>query len=152
MAMYMKVTGKTQGVLAGGVTSGSYTGQILVLSANFGMGVPQTSTGLVTGRQVVRPLVITKHADKSTPLLLNCVMNNEVATAILITFTIEGATSGGSRATLALTNAMVHDFTQYSQPDGLGLETISFTYQTAEYTWITPSITSSWDLASPTSS
>lgn len=147
MAIYMKYTAKSQGVIAGAITSGNFTGQIEVFSIDLGMGHSSgVSSALTTGKQVARPLVLTKRVDKATPLLLNSCINNEVATAVLITYVFEGAAAVKAVATIALTNALLQDFHHTAQSDGSTVETLTLNYQKCEFTWIDGGLTSMWDL------
>ena len=129
------------------MTSGSYAGQILVNSVQFGMGYPGSSnSGLATGKQVSRPLVITKPTDMSSPLLVTSCQTNENLTTVLITYVFEGA-ANKAVSTTQLTNAMVHDFDHKALADGSSVETISFSYQKCEFTWTEGGIATQWDLA-----
>src|ERR1051325_1107485 len=111
MAIYAKIKGAKQGVLTGGVSAQSFSGQIQVDTVVFGVGSPaDVSTGLPTGKRVARPVVITKPVDRSSPLLHQACTTNESLT-IDISYVVEGA---GHKPfmTLSLTNGMIRDFNQ----------------------------------------
>jgi type VI secretion system Hcp family effector len=146
MAIYMSVKGTQQGVMTGGVTSGNYKGQILVNSVHFSMGHPVNSnTGLTTGKQVAKPVVVSKPTDMSSPLLLSSCQNNENLTTVMITYVFEGALNKAV-STTKLTNATVQDFDHKAQSDGSSVETVTFSYQKCEFTWIDGGIATAWDL------
>ena len=145
MAIYMMCKGQKQGTITGGVSAAQFPGQIECHSMQFGMGHPLGQSGLTTGKQVARPLVITKRTDPSTPLLLNACVNNENMTQSVISYVFEGALHRAV-ATTTLTNAMVQDFNHVAQDDGSSIETITFNYQKCEFTWVEGGITGAWDL------
>lgn len=141
MAIYAKIKGAKQGVLTGGVSAASFTGQIQVNSVDFGVGSPaDVSTGLATGKRVARPLTITKPMDRSSPLLHQSCTTNESLT-VDISYVVEGQ---GHKpfATVSLTNAMIRDFNQEASFTGSSVETISFTYTKIEFTWVDGGIVS----------
>lgn len=147
MAIYAKIKGATQGDLKGAVTAQSYSGQIEVHTAEFGVGSPRdVSTGLPTGKRIARPLQITKPMDKSSPLLHTSAVTNESLT-VTISYTVEGQ-GHKAYATVALTNAMIRDFNLASTATGTNVETISFTYTKIEFTWTDGGITSQDDWTS----
>ena len=88
--------------------------------------------------------MITKPIDKSSPLLLNAIYTNENLTSVLIGLLRQG--SAGPVATVKLTNASVADDVQHGNS-----ETISFTYQKIEWTWVDGGITAEDDWETPVS-
>jgi type VI secretion system secreted protein Hcp len=146
MAIYMLAKGQKQGAIAGSVNSAGFTNQILVKSVQFGMGWPvAASTGLVTGKQVAKPIVITKLLDKATPLLLTACINNENMTTVTISYVFEGA-SHTALVTVLLTNAMIQEYGHTAQDSGGTVETVTFNYQKVEFTWTDGGIAAAWDL------
>jgi type VI secretion system secreted protein Hcp len=96
------------------------------------------ASGLPTGKRMHKPFVITKQLDKSTPLLLNALVDNENLTSVLI-----GLLRNGQQvATIKLTNASVSSYV-----DAGDTEHWSFTYQKIEWTWVDGGVTATDDLA-----
>src|ERR1019366_7561009 len=144
MAIYAKIKGRKQGVLTGGVTAGSFPGQIQVNTVEFGVGSPaDVSTGLAPGKRVARPVMITKPLDQSSPLLHQSCTTNELLT-VDIAYVVEGA-GHKPYVTLSLTNAMIRDFKHETSFNGSSVETISFTYTKIEFTWTEGGIVSTDD-------
>ena len=141
MAIYAQIKGAKQGALKGAVTAASFSGQIEVNTVEFGVGSPHdVSSGLPTGKRVARPLRLTKPMDQSSPLLHTSCVTNEALT-VTISYVVEGQ-GHKAYATVALTNAMVQDFSSKGSFDGTAVETISFTYTKIEFTWVNGGITS----------
>lgn len=150
MAIYAKIKGQVQGDLTGAVTAAMYPGQIAVLTAEFGVGSAyDVATGTTTGKRVARPLVITKTMDQSTPLLHRACVTLENLTSIVISWVVEGQ-GHKPYLTLTLTNAMIRDFSSHSSETGNSVETIRFTYQKVELTWVDGGITSVDDWSAST--
>lgn len=96
------------------------------------------ASGLPTGKRMHKPFVITKQLDKSTPLLLEALVNNENLTSVLI-----GLLRNGQQvATIKLTNASISSYV-----DAGDTEHWSFTYQKIEWTWVDGGISASDDWA-----
>ncbi|MSP01959.1 MAG: type VI secretion system tube protein Hcp [Acetobacteraceae bacterium] len=149
MAIYMKFTGKQQGVFAGDVTTAGFIGQIAVASVGFGLGRPNSNnTQLATGGTVVRSLTLTKSMDKTSPLFLNAVARNEPG-AVILTYTYDGGTTRKTVANVTLTNAMVQDFDHQAGPAGTAVETIVLNFTQIEFTWVDGGITSIIDMTTP---
>ena len=86
--------------------------------------------------------LITKQLDKTTPLFLNALVNNENLTSVLI-----GLLRNGQQvATIKLTNASIADYTANGET-----EHWSFTYQKIEWTWLDGGITAEDDWEAPVS-
>jgi type VI secretion system Hcp family effector len=144
MAIYMKVTGSKSGWIKGAVGAKNFTDYIEVNSLEFGMGSPfDPHTGQSTGRRVLRPLKVVKPVDKSSPLLVTSCDTNEVAT-VNVVYTKEGA-EHAAYLKLDLTNAMVRDFNHLASFDGMAVETLSFSFTKAEFTWVDGGIVASMD-------
>jgi type VI secretion system secreted protein Hcp len=149
MAIYMVFKGKQQGTIQGDATSEGYAGQIVVTSVEVGMGRSAAAgSGIATGRQVVRPLVVTKRVDKSSPLLMTASFTNEVATSVLFNFVIEGE-QHKKYLTVTLTNAIIQDFDETVHDGGTSVEKLTLNFQKCEVTWVEGGITASWDMAGP---
>lgn len=75
---YLKLTGETQGEIKGSVTQTGREDSIQVIAYNHEIKSPRdAASGLPTGKRQHGPLTITKEIDKSTPLLLSAMINNE---------------------------------------------------------------------------
>lgn len=99
------------------------------------------ASGLPTGKREHKPITITKRIDKTSPLFLDALVQNENLSTVLLTIQI-----GGQDAyTIKLTNAEVSDYQQHGSN-----ETFSFTYQKITWTWLDGGITASDDWEAPT--
>ena len=98
------------------------------------------ASGLPTGKRQHKPLVITKSIDKATPLLMNALVTNENLTQVVITL----RQGGQAVSTVKLTNASISARQQHGMT-----ESISFTYQKIEWTWIDGGITAQDDWEAP---
>ena len=84
---YMRVTGETQGEIRGSVTQAGREDSIMVLAVDHEVVSPRDeASGLPTGKRQHKPLTITKEIDKTTPLLMNALVNNENITDMEIRF------------------------------------------------------------------
>jgi type VI secretion system secreted protein Hcp len=141
----MEFKGKVQGTIKGDATAAQYKEQIVVFSVEFGMGHPvDAASGQTTGKQVIRPLVITKSVDKASPLLMQACATNEVATTVTFKYVIEG-TSQKNFVQVELTNAIVQDFNHMMFDDGSRTERLRMSFQKIEYTWVDGGITAQTD-------
>ena len=100
------------------------------------------ASGLPTGKRQHKPFVITKELDKSTPLLLNALVQNENLPQVTFTYLRDGKPV----ATVKLTNASLATYDAHGES-----ETWSFTYQKITWTWLDGGITAEDDWQSPTS-
>ena len=99
------------------------------------------ASGLPTGKRQHNPFTITKMIDKTTPLLLNALVNNE--NLVFVKVAITDGTSNTIMIT-ELTNASVASRRQIGQT-----EEITFTYQKISWTWVDGGVTAQDDWASP---
>jgi len=99
------------------------------------------ATGLPTGKRQHKPFTITKTIDKTTPLLLNALVNNE--NLVFVKVAITDGTSN-TIMIIELTNANVGSRRQIGQA-----EEITFTYQKISWTWVDGGVTAQDDWESP---
>jgi type VI secretion system secreted protein Hcp len=85
------------------------------------------SSGQPLGRRVHKPLTITKELDKSTPMLIQALVTNELLRTVQLTVQVNGQDA----YIIQLTNAIVSDDSLHGST-----ETVSFTYQKITWTWI----------------
>ena len=109
------------------------------------------ATHLASGKQVVRPVVVTKEIDKASPLLINSCYTNEVSKTCTFTYT-RTDTNGQTAAylTVALKNAMITDFNHAADRGGTGVERLTFGFASFEFTWVTGGIMASVDMMAQT--
>jgi len=75
---YLRLAGEYQGVIEGGVTQVGREGSIMVIASSHEVLVSRDpANGLPTGKRQHEPLRITKEIDKSTPLLMKALIDNE---------------------------------------------------------------------------
>jgi type VI secretion system secreted protein Hcp len=76
---YLRLTGATQGEMKGSVILKGREDSIMVIAVDHEVVSPRiAASGLSTGKLQHRPLVITKEVDKSSPLLMNALIHNEI--------------------------------------------------------------------------
>ncbi len=160
---YLKLKGQKQGEIKGSVTQKGREGKIMVIAASHEIISPRdTASGLPTGKRQHKPFVITKELDKSSPLLLGALSNNENIPEWELQFwkpqisAVAGVGSEVQNYTVKLTNANIAsiafrhlnnknpDLTRYVE-----YEEIAFTYQKIEWVWVKGGITAMDDWESP---
>ncbi|HEY4379140.1 MAG TPA: type VI secretion system tube protein TssD [Acidobacteriaceae bacterium] len=155
---YLTVAGQKQGQITGGVTIKGREGNIEVHAFSETVLSPRdASTGLPTGKRQHTPVMIVKAIDRSSPLLLNALVNNENLTTWVLKFFGNDASGKVLQIySITLTNASIASITQ-SLPDtsiaanaSLPLrEEITFTYQKIQWTWMDGAITAQDDWQAP---
>jgi type VI secretion system Hcp family effector len=148
----MKFEGAKSGWIKGEATASPCVDYITLNSLELGLGHPiDANTHLATGRQVVRPLVLTKTVDKSSPLLINSCATNEVARTVTFAYTRTGIENKlAVFLTVVLKNATVQDFNHVANADGSTLEKIALVFTTMDFTWTDGGIMASVDAIAPT--
>jgi len=155
---YMKLTGETQGELKGSVTQAGREDSIMVIGWNHGVRSPRdVGSGQATGKRQHLPLTITKELDKSTPLLMNVMVNNENVTGWELRCWRPSATGVEEQHyTVEMVNATVSEIRTESlnnkYPENLNhkeREHVSFTYQKIIWTWEDGGITAEDDWETP---
>jgi type VI secretion system secreted protein Hcp len=155
---YMKLTGETQGEVKGSVTQSGREDSIMVIGYNHEVVSPRdAASGLPTGKRQHKPLTITKEIDKSTPLLMNVLVNNENITSWELRFWQPSASGQEvQHYTVQLTNASIasirSEMLNNKYPENMQhkeREHISFCYQKIEWTWEDGGITALDDWEAP---
>jgi type VI secretion system secreted protein Hcp len=138
MAIYVKIVGNKQGAITGPVVVPRYAGQIKLESLSFGFARPfDTHTGLAAGRQVGRPMIITKEMDQTSPLLMTASFTNEVLKTCTISYSHDGAGSvTKDLAKIVLTDAIIQVFEQKATGSQSVIDELTLTYRSMEFTWI----------------
>lgn len=141
---YLRLTGDVQGEIKGSVTQAGREDSIMVMACSHEIDSPRdAASGLPTGKRQHKPLVITKEIDKSTPLLMNALVNNENISTLSLQFW-QPSRSGKEVQyfTIEVVNATVSDIRQEMldnrYPENMRLavtEHVSFTYQKIIKTW-----------------
>jgi type VI secretion system secreted protein Hcp len=151
MGIYLKYEGVKTGAITGAATEAGNVGSITITSLDFGLGHPiDPSTHLATGRQVVRPIVVTKEVDKASPLLLNSCYGNEFSKTCIFTYTRTDNTGKTTPyLTIAVKNAAITDFNHSANAQGNAVERLTFNFVSFEFTWITGGIMASVDMEAP---
>ncbi len=141
---YLNLQGETQGKINGSVTQAGREDTIMVIGYNHEVVSPRdAASGLPTGKRQHKPLTITKEIDKSTPLLMNVLVNNENISQFRLDFWRPSSTGQEQQHyTIELLNASVagirsemlnNKYTENMQHSER--EHISFTYQKVTWTW-----------------
>lgn len=133
--IYMTIKGKSQGGISDGCSSykslgnkyqASHTNEILVMAVSFDISRAQNLTH--------GPVSITKYVDKSTPLLLTAVTNNEIMDCELDYYRTSDAGAQEKYMTILLRKASIINFSQthansLTQGDALPSETLTLRYE-----------------------
>lgn len=155
---YMRLTGETQGEMKGSVTQAGREDSIMVIGWNHGIKSPRdVGSGQATGKRQHLALTITKELDKSTPLLMNVMVNNENVTAWELRCWRPSAQGVEEQHyTVELVNATVSEIRTESlnskYPENLPhkeREHVSFTYQKIIWTWEDGGISAEDDWETP---
>jgi type VI secretion system secreted protein Hcp len=160
---YLKLKGQKQGEIKGSVTQKGREGQLAVIAVSHGIVSPRdASSGQATGRRMHKPFVITKELDRSSPLLMNALVNNENLSAFSLEFyqpVAAGATGSGLEKVfykIDLVNAKIvgidtimENNTHPDQVKYAPYEIVAFTYQRIEWTFVNGGIMATDDWMSP---
>ena len=151
---YLRLKGQVQGDIKGSVTLAGREDSIMVIGFNHEVVSPRdAASGLPTGKRQHQPLTITKEIDKSSPLLMNALTNNENLTEVTLRFW-QPSRSGQEVQfyTIQLKNAAIIDIRQEmlnnKYPENMQmkeLEHVSFAYQKITWTFEDGGISSSDD-------
>jgi type VI secretion system secreted protein Hcp len=152
MGIYLKYEGMKSGAIAGSATETSNVSSIIILSLELGLGHPvDPATHLASGKQVIRPIVVTKEIDKASPLLINSCYTNEVSKTCTFTYTRtdnEGKTV--AYLTIAVKNATITDVNHTADRAGTGVERLTLNFTSFEFTWVTGGIMANVDMMAQT--
>ncbi len=105
------------------------------------------ASGLPTGKRQHKPFKVVMEVGAEDPLLMNALVTNENLTNVTISFFKPGTSTVGT--TVKLTNANVASFTHECTTSTTGCETIAFTYQKIEWTWVDGGISAVDDWEAP---
>jgi type VI secretion system secreted protein Hcp len=155
---YLKLTGKTQGEIKGSVTQAGREDSIMVIAYNHEVVSPRdAASGLPTGKRQHKPLTISKEIDKSTPLLMNVLTNNEQISKWELRFWQPSSTGQEiQHYTVELENASIASIrsemlnNKYAENmQHKEREHVSFCYQKITWTWMDGGITATDDWEAP---
>lgn len=83
----MRLTSEAQGEIKGSVTQAGREDSIMVIGYSHEVDSPRdAASGLATGKRQHKPLIVTKEIDRSTPLLMRALINNENITDMELWF------------------------------------------------------------------
>ena len=155
---YLKLKGTTQGEIKGSVTQKGREDSIMVIGFNHEVVSPRdAASGLPTGKRQHKPIVITKEIDKSTPLLMSMLVNNENISDWELRFWQPSATGREVQYyTIQLVNASIasirSEMLNNKYPENMQhkeREHISFCYQKIIWTFEDGGITAEDDWEAP---
>jgi len=145
LTSYMKVTGKTQGVIKGDCdqADGKKKDTILVYGTEHNVEIPKdTHTGLPTGQRIHHPFTAIKHKDQASPKLWQATCKGEQCTVEINYFRITATGMEQNYFTIKLENAIVVNMREYNPltflPDNKpfsDMEEVSFTYSKITWTY-----------------
>jgi len=109
MTSYLTLTGKNQGPIEGDCKQRGREGSILVYAVDHEVEIPRDMhTGLPTGQRIHKPLVVTKHIDKSSPSLMQaCTSGEQFSEVVLKFFHITDTGTEEHYYTIRLENAII---------------------------------------------
>ena len=160
---YLRLKGQKQGEIKGSVTQKGRENSIMVIAVSHEIISPRDpASGLPTGKRMHKPFVVTKELDKSSPLLYNCLVNNENITEWKIDHYTpqvkaqQGVGTEVNHYTVRLINANIASI-NFRMPNNRNpelmkyaeYEEVSFTYQKIIWTWNEGGITAEDDWESP---
>lgn len=141
----VKIVGQSQGTFFGGADN-----RMDVLSFSSSIVSPRdAASGLPTGKRQHKPFTITKRIDKASVQLFQALVTNERLNTV--EFDLLSRAGGPAYATVKLTNASVASRTagDAGKTNHHDLETIEFTYQKIEWTFVDGGITAEDDWETP---
>jgi type VI secretion system secreted protein Hcp len=104
---YLTLTGQKQGDIHGSVSQKGREGKTMVIAVSREIASPRdTNSGQASGKRQHKPFVITKELDKSTPLLFNALVTNEIMTGWELQF-FAAKTKSGPGAGIETNNCTV---------------------------------------------
>lgn len=136
------ITGQKQGPFASGI--------IDVVGFSHDIVSPRdAASGLPTGKRQHKPFTVRIPIGAAAPLLMNALTSNENLTKVTINLYKPGTTTVATAVTL--TNANVADFSNQCNTGYADCESIAFTYQKIEWTWVATGITAldDWEMSAP---
>lgn len=147
-SVLLRLESSVLGEIEGGVSSPGAEGAINVLAFSHEVVSPRdAASGLPTGKRQHKPISITKPIDKSTPLLMQVLVTNDILPTCTLEFYRRSETGETENYyTIKLTNATISSIVC----DVANFETISFTYQKIEWTYEEGGVTAEDDWATPT--
>lgn len=133
--IYLRLNGNKQGLISAGCSTWdsignkyqeNHTDEILVIASSFNINRAQNLSH--------HPMSITKHVDKSTPLLIVAITNNEILRCELDYYRTSATGSQEKYMTVVLTNASIVNYSQVNastitQSDSLPSEIITIHYE-----------------------
>ncbi|HEJ9486914.1 MULTISPECIES: type VI secretion system tube protein TssD [Proteus] len=133
--IYLRINGNVQGNISAGCSSydslgnkyqSSHLNEILVIASTFDISRRQNLSHA--------PLSITKHVDKSTPLLITAITNNEILKCEIDYYRTSHTGAQEKYMTVVLTNASIINYSQIhastlTQSDSLPSEIITIQYE-----------------------
>ena len=155
---YLKLEGETQGPIDGSVTQADREDSIMVIAFDHSIKSPRdAASGLPTGKRQHGPLTIVKEIDKSSPLLMQALSNNEGITTFRLDFWQPSATGQEVQYyTIELENASIAQIKvqmlNNRNPENMQyreFEEISFCYQKIIWTFQDVGITAEDDWETP---
>ncbi|NNM35729.1 MAG: type VI secretion system tube protein Hcp [Nitrosopumilus sp.] len=154
-AIYLTLTGETQGQVKGNVGAAGHEDKIEVYGFSHEVDSPRdAASGLPTGKRQHTPISIEKPVDKSTPILYSILVSNENITELKLEFWGPDRSTGKEVLyyTVELQNASISNIGEKSSVLGSPpnfTDQVSFTYQKIIWTWNDGGITAEDDWETP---
>jgi type VI secretion system secreted protein Hcp len=139
--IWVTITGVRQGKFTSDITRKGFEGKIDVINYTDSISVPTDgASGLPTGRRQHSPISITKHIDKTSPLLANAAYTNENLSSVKFEFVRPTPTLGGTVGekvffTIELTNSNIISLTRSMTGDAR-TESLELTFEKITITYV----------------
>jgi type VI secretion system secreted protein Hcp len=155
---YLRLEGENQGEIRGSAYQKGREGSIMVIAFEHEVISPRdAASGLPTGKRQHKAITITKEIDRSTPLLMKALVNNENIKEWELRFWQLGkAGQEVQHYTIKLVNASIMSIRQEmlnnKYPENVQhkeREHVSFCYQRIIWTWVDGGITAEDDWEAP---
>lgn len=154
-SVFMTIKGSTQGLITEGAFTPESVGNIYqnghenesaIMSYDYGTATPLNQAGQISGQRSHQPLRVTKHLDKSSPLLFEASNKGETLTTVeLKMYRTSYAGKQEHYYTIVLTDAVISSLNSSSNGSE-PIEALSFSYRKIELRHETASTSSSDDI------
>ena len=131
MAIYMQCKGKISGLMKGSVTTAGFEDWIDVTTFHWSFSGSKQEGGDPTAGEVV----ITKHADRASTLMIQSGLTNEVLTDVTFKFTTTMKDKVGVFTTYTLSNAHFTKYEVTAQADDRSIEMFHVAFQKIQQTY-----------------
>jgi type VI secretion system secreted protein Hcp len=144
---YLRMKGQKTGEIKGSGVQKGRENSIPIIAVHHEISSPRDpASGQATGKRTHKPFSFTMELDKSTPLLHQVFLNNELLASVELGVFQPNGKGGTSLAyTVKLTNASIAAIRLVPGPADRLVQEVDLTYQKIEWVWVDGNITASDD-------